>query len=129
MVIIEWLRRIDDRLVKFVQEKFATDLSRNSSSLITLVETLARNMNTYLSELNRTSGAVQSVTDFTKPPGVAVATEDEYYQQHEFQNFAGDVNFARRGAFRQNNRSRGEKSGCNSIKLLILSRPSDRKLV
>ena len=40
MVIIEWLRRIDDRLVKFVQEKFATDLSRNSSSLITLVEPL-----------------------------------------------------------------------------------------
>ena len=38
MIILEWLRRIDERLVKFIQEKFATELNVGRSTLLALVE-------------------------------------------------------------------------------------------
>ena len=57
VIIMEWLRRIDEHLVKFVQEKFATELNYGSSTLLSLVDTLAKNMDTYISGLNRGASA------------------------------------------------------------------------
>ena len=67
VIITVWLRRIDQRLIKFVQEKFATELNYGSSALLALVDTLAKNMDTYISGLNRGASA-QGVTHFAETP-------------------------------------------------------------
>ena len=105
MIVMEWLRRIDERLVKFVQEKFATELNYGSSTLLALVETLAKNMDTYISGLNR-GGAVQMVTP--QPAEPPVTWPEQYLSGDGYQPFefggnhvdlpqAGDVSFASRG--------------------------------
>ena len=48
LIIMEWLNRLDHRLVKFVQEKFSTELSAGSNILITMVETLSKNIDNYI---------------------------------------------------------------------------------
>ena len=75
VVILEWLRRIDERLLKFVQEKFATELNLGRSTLMALVESLAKNIDTYLSGMNR--GASVGVTYPTEPP---VTQHTDHYQ-------------------------------------------------
>lgn len=52
LIVMEWLYRLDERLVKFVKEKFATELSSGSAVLITMVETLARNVDHYIMIMN-----------------------------------------------------------------------------
>ena len=105
MIVMEWLQRIDERLVKFVQEKFATELNYGSSTLLALVETLAKNMDTYISGLNR-GGAVQMVTP--QPAEPPVTWPEQYLSGDGYQPFefggnhvdlpqAGDVSFASRG--------------------------------
>ena len=54
-IIMEWLNRLDERLVKFVKEKFSTELSSGSTILIDMVETLARNVDHYITLLNNPS--------------------------------------------------------------------------
>ena len=110
MIILEWLRRIDERLVKFVQEKFSTELNYGNSALMALVETLAKNMDIYISCLNR-GAAVQGVTQSSEPP---VTGTDQYqnvedYQMYEYdqgQYQVGEVSYAN---FR--GRGRGLQSG------------------
>ena len=107
LIILEWLRRIDDRLVKFVQEKFATKQNYGNSALLALVETLAKNMDIYISGLNRGASA-QIVTYHAEPP----VTEAEQHQQYEhytdYDNQVGEVGYAnfrgqgRGGFFRGN---------------------------
>ena len=55
-----WLHRMDPRLIKFVQEKFSTELNAGSNILITMVETLSKNIDSYIAILNasRAVGAV-----------------------------------------------------------------------
>ena len=119
LVIMEWLCHIDERLIKFVQEKFSTELCRDSSSLLTLVESLARNMDTYLADLNR-GLAVQSVTNLPKPP-VTIASIEEDYWNGDLENTDTDVpacvrevNLSGRG-FRGYNRTRGYKPSSRGV--------------
>ena len=55
LIVMEWLHRMDPRLIKFVQEKFSTELSAGSTVLSSMVETLAKNIDQYITILN-TSG-------------------------------------------------------------------------
>ena len=41
-IIMEWLSRLDSRLIKFVQEKFASELSSSSTCFINMVDALAK---------------------------------------------------------------------------------------
>ena len=52
LIVMEWLHRMDNRLIKFVQEKFSTELSAGSSVLITMIETLSRNIDSYITIIN-----------------------------------------------------------------------------
>ena len=61
-IVMEWLYRLDPRLVKFVKEKFATELSSGSAVLITMVETLAKNIDHYVTQLNNSDASSVSYT-------------------------------------------------------------------
>ena len=61
LIVMEWLHRMDTRLIRFVQEKFSTELSAGSNILVTMVETLSRNIESYITILNA-SGAVGAVS-------------------------------------------------------------------
>ena len=54
-IIMEWLHRLDSRLVKFIQEKFATELSSSSAYLMTMVESLAKNVDKYITQMDTLS--------------------------------------------------------------------------
>lgn len=60
-IVMEWLHRLDGRLVKFVKEKFSTELSTGSAVLVTMVETLAKNVDHYISLMNN-PGDIDSVS-------------------------------------------------------------------
>ena len=49
---MEWLHRMDSRLVELVREKFSTKLSAGSNILIAMIETLSKNINCYVTILN-----------------------------------------------------------------------------
>ena len=54
-IIMEWLHRLDTRLVKFVQEKFSAELSASSTYLLTMVDSLAKNVDKYITQLDNTT--------------------------------------------------------------------------
>ena len=54
-IIMEWLHRLDIRLVKFIQEKFSAELSASSTFLLTMVDSLAKNVDKYITQLDNTS--------------------------------------------------------------------------
>jgi hypothetical protein len=54
-IIMEWLHRLDIRLVKFVQEKFSAELSASSTYLLTMVDSLAKNVDKYITQMDNTS--------------------------------------------------------------------------
>ena len=54
-IIMEWLHRLDSRLIKFVQEKFAAELSSSSTYLINMVDSLAKNVDKYIIQMDNTS--------------------------------------------------------------------------
>ena len=62
-IIMEWLHRLDERLVKYVREKFSTELSSGSTILVNMVETLARNVDHYITMLNNPPNVVSFVSD------------------------------------------------------------------
>ena len=74
LIVMEWLQRMDSRLINFVQEKFSTELNAGSNVLITMVETLSKNIDSYIAILNasRAIGAVSpsnpSITDSPDQP-------------------------------------------------------------
>ena len=61
LIVMEWLHRMDTRLIKFVQEKFSTELSAGSNVLTTMIETLSKNIDSYITILNA-SGAIGAVS-------------------------------------------------------------------
>ena len=84
LIVMEWLHRMDPRLIKFVQEKFSTELSASSTVLATMVETLAKNIDSYIDILNASKavGAVSlpnpSFTDSPKQEEEPVAYQGAY---------------------------------------------------
>ena len=54
-IIMEWLHRLDSRLIKFIQEKFASELSSCSTYLINNVDSLAKNVDKYITQMDNTS--------------------------------------------------------------------------
>ena len=62
-IVLEWLHRLDPRLVGFVKEKFATELTAGSSVLVSMIETLAKNIDSYITTLNG-SGSVNAVAHY-----------------------------------------------------------------
>ena len=118
VIILEWLRRIDERLVKFVQEKFATELNYGNSALLSLVDTLAKNMDTYISGLNRGASA-QGVNYSAEPPVPQVeqplyVNYADYDHNTQGQYQVGEVDYAgfrggsRGGSFGGNFQPRGQ---------------------
>ena len=65
LIVMEWLHRMDPRLIKFVQEKFSTELSVGSNILITMVSTLSKNIDSYIAILN-SSGAIGAVSPLNR---------------------------------------------------------------
>ena len=61
LIVMEWLHRMDNRLIKFVQEKFSTELSAGSSVLITMIETLSRNIDSYITIINASEALDQKL--------------------------------------------------------------------
>ena len=68
-IIMEWLHRLDSRLVKFIQEKFSAELSSSSTYLLTMVDSLAKNVDGYISQLNNSTVRFlpDSVSDQSEP--------------------------------------------------------------
>lgn len=64
-IVMEWLHRLDERLVKFVKEKFSTELNSGSAVLVTMVETLAKNVDHYITMMNN-PGEIDAVS-FSNP--------------------------------------------------------------
>ena len=63
LIVMEWLNRMDSRLIKFVQEKFSTELSAGSNVLITMIETLSKNIDSYITTINA-SGSISAVSPY-----------------------------------------------------------------
>ena len=84
LIVMEWLQRMDIRLIKFVQEKFSTELNAGSNVLITMVKTLSKNIDSYIAILtaSRANGAVSppnpSITDSLSQEEATVAYKDAY---------------------------------------------------
>ena len=84
LIVMEWLHRMDPRLIQFVQEKFSTELSAGSTVLATMVETLAKNIDSYIATLNASKaiGAVSppnpSSTDSPDQEKVTLAYQGAY---------------------------------------------------
>ena len=64
-IVMEWLHRLDHRLVNFVKGKFSTELFSDSVVLVTMVETLAKSIDHFITMLNNT-GDIDAVS-FTDP--------------------------------------------------------------
>ena len=64
---------MDNRLIKFVQEKFSTELSAGTNVLNTMVETLAKNVDHYITRLN--------VSDSTSVG--AVSLDPSFYPEND----------------------------------------------
>lgn len=111
MVVMEWLYRLDNRLIKFVQEKFSTELSAGTNVLNTMVETLAKNVDHYITRLNVSdSASVGAVSldpsfypenDSSHDDSVAVVGYQQSYNRggggYRGGGFRGNRNFPRRG--------------------------------
>ena len=65
---MEWLNRLDSRLIKFIQEKFTTELSSSSTRLLTMVDSLAKNVDKYITQLDMASkNLLPSQANFQSP--------------------------------------------------------------
>ena len=88
LTIIEWLRRMDVRLLAYIKEKFSTELSGSSTYLISLVETLAKNVDHYITWINQNQN--YSSSNAVSQPDLSLFSEthmadptpaDIHYQQ------------------------------------------------
>ena len=83
-IVMEWLQHMDPRLIKFVQEKFSTELNAGSNVLFTMVNTLSKNIDSYIAILkaSRANVAVSppnpSITDSPDQEEATVAYKDAY---------------------------------------------------
>ena len=77
-IIMEWLNRLDNRLIKFIQEKFATELSASSTCLLTMVDSLAKNVDKYITQLDMASvNLLPSQANFQSPSMHSGSAEQE----------------------------------------------------
>ena len=102
---------MDNRLIKFVQEKFSTELSAGTNVLNTMVETLAKNVDHYITRLNVSdSTSVGAVSldpsfypenDSSHDDSVAVVGYQQSYNRggggYRGGGLRGNRNFPRRG--------------------------------
>ena len=90
LIVMEWLNRMDSRLIKFIQEKFSTELSAGSNVLITMIETLSKNIDSYITIINA-SGAISAVF----PPNPS--SQDSHHQEEATVAFQGAYRSGLRG--------------------------------
>ena len=112
LIVMEWLHRLDVRLVKFVKEKFATELSSGSAILITMVETLARNVDHYIMMLNN-PGDIETVS-YSNPSPHPLETAVDTSAMVNYQTSRGS-----RRPFQSRNRgsrTRGNYNRYNSLR-------------
>ena len=77
-IIMEWLNRLDNRLINFIQEKFATELSASSTCLLTMVDSLAKNVDKYITQLDMASvNLLPSQANFQSPSMHSGSAEQE----------------------------------------------------
>ena len=93
LIAMEWLHRMDSRLVKFVQEKFSTELSAGSNVLITMIETLSKNIDSYITILN-SSGGIGAVSKYNP------SLNDSPYQEEATVGYQNTYGAGPRGGFR-----------------------------
>ena len=98
-IIMEWLHRLDSRLVKFIQEKFATELSSSSTYLMTMVESLAKNVDKYITQMD-TLSAVNLLPAQSSNPSM----HNDFALTQENEEIDGRIMF-NRGGFRQYNQN------------------------
>ena len=90
--IMEWLRRLDKRLLPFIKEKFSTELSSSSTKLLTLVETLAKNVDHYITWMNQNQNYTS--TNAVSQPDLSLleetqVTDPKFADIHFQQGFRG----------------------------------------
>lgn len=85
LTIMEWLRRMDPRLLPYIKEKFSTELSSSSTHLLTLVETLAKNVDHYVTWMNQNQS--YSSTSLVSHPDQSLHVETQ------LDPFAAGVNY------------------------------------
>ena len=121
LIVMEWLHRMDPRLIKFVQEKFSTELSTGSTVLATMVETLAKHIDSYISTINALEaiGAVSpsnpSITDSPDQEDANVDDRGAYRfdPRGGFHGRAGFENQPRqKGSIRENQSSNSSCEYC-----------------
>ena len=110
-IIMEWLHRLDNRLVKFIQEKFATELSSSSTYLITMVESLAKNVDKYITQMDAMS-AVNLLPAQSFSPSMH---SNPALMPQESEEMDGSVMFSR-GGFNRGGFNRGGFNRGNSIR-------------
>ena len=81
LIVMEWLHRMDPRLIKFVQGKFSTELSVGSTVLSTMVETLAKNIDQYITILNTSGSASIGAVSISSPHNPSYTRDDCTYEQ------------------------------------------------
>ena len=99
-IIMEWLNRLDSRLIKFIQEKFATELSSSSTYILTIVDSLAKNVDKYISQMDTATVNLVPI----QPQGYHQPSMHECPESEE-----GTIMFGR-GGFRGKPPSRGGRS-------------------
>jgi hypothetical protein len=93
--IMEWLRRLDPRLIPYIKEKFSTELSSSSTHLMSLVETLAKNVDHYITWINQNQSS--SSANAVSRPDLSHPTEQFPWDQQELPVHPSDVCFQQRG--------------------------------
>lgn len=83
-IVMEWLHRLDERLVKFVKEKFSTELSSGSAVLVTMVETLAKNIDHYITVMNNPADIEAVSFSNPSPHSLETATQDSPMVRYQF---------------------------------------------
>ena len=77
-IIMEWLNRLDSRLIKFIQENFATELSSSSTYILNMVDSLAKNVDKYISQMDTaTVNLVPSLPQGNQYSSMHVCPEQE----------------------------------------------------
>lgn len=93
--IMEWLRRMDPRLIPYLKEKFSTELSSSSTNLMSLVETLAKNVDHYITWINQNQSS--SSTNAVSRPDLSLPVEQLPWEQQDYPGHPSNVCFQQRG--------------------------------
>ena len=96
LTIMEWLRRMDPRLIPYIKEKFSTELSASSTCLTSLVETLAKNVDHYITWINQNQSS-SSANAISKPDLSLPMEQAPWEQDYPGDPYTSEVNFQQRG--------------------------------